>query len=278
MVWNCLLCSGLYYELVTEKVRDSGDHCVVRCDTCGHVQLHPVPTAEELAAYYAAETQRKAVHGHMTREEKQRHVQADTERRVDQISAMFPKRVLDIGCGEGFFVEALKEKGFQADGLDIGKLIRDEKDESDDKIYDVVTVFHVLEHIIKPSLSMVEWWYYVADNGYLIIEVPNQEDWLISAFQGYAAWHYQQAHIHYFTVRSLCQVINSSGIIYRSVKFFGTQRYGFDHYVGWKTFGKPCMNTPVGSISELSLSEDCAYRQLRESTLTSDTLCLILQK
>lgn len=51
--FKCLLCgkSNGNPELVKHGTRDS-DHDVVKCPDCGHVQLYPLPSKKEDAAYY----------------------------------------------------------------------------------------------------------------------------------------------------------------------------------------------------------------------------------
>jgi 2-polyprenyl-3-methyl-5-hydroxy-6-metoxy-1,4-benzoquinol methylase len=92
---------------------------------------------------------------------------SDTERRVSWLDSIIssPSKILDVGCGYGFFVDALTNKGYEAMGIEVSKLRLDLAKSSlqgdfiqgsidDQKIqnlyqnnFDAVTLFHVLEHL-----------------------------------------------------------------------------------------------------------------------------------
>ena len=56
---NCLMCRGPNWTLL-HRSDDKEYHCkpgewdIVRCDQCGHVSLHPIPQADEVASLYPA--------------------------------------------------------------------------------------------------------------------------------------------------------------------------------------------------------------------------------
>lgn len=277
-MFSCLLCHEQASQTVADQVRDSVEHSVVACYTCGHVQLYPVPTDAELDAYYRAETQRKTVHGHLTREQKRLHVKADTDRRVALVGQIFEYNSnqicgLDVGCGEGFFGEAINRLPYCYVS---GAEINDFKAVVVDAQYDFVSAFHVAEHVPNSSLFVIGLWRFVKLGGCLIIEVPNHDDWLIARCPAYAAWHYQRAHLHYFTPRTLLSALTKSGIEYRGLKLFGVQRYGLASAYHWLWKEEPQIDMPIGERRDEPIEHD--YRQLRESTLTSDALCVVIQK
>ena len=123
--FKCLLCGCEEYDGYMGRARDSVQHSIVRCDNCDHMQLTPVPSVAELRDYYGAETQRKTALPHMTREQKRRHVEADTMRRIDYVEKLHAKQqfgndcCLDIGGGNGFFAEALRQAGWIVDEYEI---------------------------------------------------------------------------------------------------------------------------------------------------------------
>lgn len=274
--FDCLLCHGPHCTTVADTVRDSADHGVVRCGTCGHVQLYPVPSAADLAAYYQAQTQRRQVHGDIDREAKRRHVQADTARRVALLA--LAEVVIDVGCGEGFLLDALHARGSEVVGTDLSgtALLLPEPLPA----FTDVAMFHVLEHVPSPAAFLAQWWAFVGSAGRLILEVPNQEDWLMAACPAYAAWHYQRAHLHYFTMRSLWQVVHASGMLFRTMQLFGVQRYGRSSAAHWQQYGAPRLEVPIGEwpAATLERTADQLYREEKTATLTCDTLCVVLEK
>lgn len=214
---TCMLCtvSGPA-ELVSATLRDdpSGRFSVVRCLTCGHVQLFPLPSLEEDAAFYEADQQTRRLMGETDFSLWQSKAAADTARRVNWLRSVLPRGgdVLDVGCGYGFFVDALAKAGYRATGLDVGRerlalatahlhgtFIQGEIDEAfvvtHHNRFQVVTLFHVLEHVRGPVTFLRQSLELVAPGGRLLIEVPNLSDELLDHQTEYRDFYWQRAHL-----------------------------------------------------------------------------------
>jgi len=48
----CLLCGYDKAVVVKNRVRDSEEHKIVKCEKCGHVQISPLPSLEEDKEFY----------------------------------------------------------------------------------------------------------------------------------------------------------------------------------------------------------------------------------
>ena len=121
----CLLCrSSLYPDNVFDKLRDDSSDTfkVVRCSSCLHTQLFPLPTAKENRIFYETDSQTRNVLGEVDFTFLKKQATVDTARRVSWLQSILPVveniQVLDVGCGYGFFVNALCKLGYQATGLD----------------------------------------------------------------------------------------------------------------------------------------------------------------
>lgn len=86
----------------------------VRCHGCGTVFVSPLPEAEVITA---ANVDPEYQHDLWESEDRMR---AEARARAQVMQARGCKRVLEIGCGAGFFVEALLELGIEAEGVDPG--------------------------------------------------------------------------------------------------------------------------------------------------------------
>ncbi len=112
-------------------------------------------------------------------------------------------RLMDLGCGRGEWLELLNEQGWQAEGVDINKVMVQDcvnkglsvvqqdvisylKQQSSDSIL-AVTAFHIIEHIPFASLlSLFEESIRVLKPGGLIIfETPNLENILVGSHTFY---------------------------------------------------------------------------------------------
>jgi 2-polyprenyl-3-methyl-5-hydroxy-6-metoxy-1,4-benzoquinol methylase len=89
---------------------------LLRCAGCGLVALDPPPAPETVAALYS-DTYRDATTGYFAKvDEKMRR----SRLRMRIIARRMPGgRFLDVGCNGGFMVEAAREAGFEAWGVEI---------------------------------------------------------------------------------------------------------------------------------------------------------------
>lgn len=295
--FKCLLCNNTgAAELVSGTIRDvqSPKHKVFRCLCCGHVQISPIPTSQELIEFYKRDQQTQNVHGTVTDINlMQVKSLADTMRRlswldeaksIEQVSEI---QLLDIGCGYGFFVDAANQRGYRATGLDVGtkrlELARSQMQGEfiEGEVYDlleqgheghfnVVTLFHVLEHIADPVVFLSSCFRLLAPDGLLLIEIPNLDDHMLRN-ESYQHWFWQFAHLSYFDRARLILALKRADLQRFTIK--GVQRYGLRNHLHWIDFGKPQINDPAysGQAVELKLI-DSLYRSELERTYTCDTL------
>lgn len=297
---TCLLCEvSSPSELVSATVRDipNGSVKAVRCLSCGHVQLHPLPSETEDEAFYASDQQTRRLMGDINFPLWKSKSAADTDRRIDWLCSLAQPsegEVLDIGCGYGFYVDALVKAGFQATGMDVSRERLDlarkhmkgdfiQGKLSDDFLakyrnrFSVVTLFHVLEHVRTPAQFLRSCASLVAPGGRLLVEVPNLGDRLLSSSANYRAFYWQQAHLSYFDAARLDLVMRRAAFTNFSVR--GIQRYGLRNLLHWLDEGKPQLETPSFQEAEpLLMRLEGFYRDDREVSMTCDTLICEVQK
>jgi SAM-dependent methyltransferase len=205
-----LATSGLW--TVTDRLfrTTTRSFSIRRCGSCAIEYLHPQPTLDELATYYPEAywvgpgAGRGAFHRLM--EVYRRLVLVDHVRFVrrivrEQRTAGTFAAILDVGCGDGSFLEALGER--PAVGLDWSRTavdavrsrgfhaVRGTLPEAPfrDGAYSVITMFHYLEHVapVGPHLESVR--RLLHPGGRLVVQVPNADSWqsriLRSRWAGY---------------------------------------------------------------------------------------------
>ena len=160
------------------------------------------------------------------------------------------KNVLDFGCGWGGFLSGLKVARscnaveLRKECIEFIQKKRKKINVSNNinnfsKKFDVITMFHVLEHIPYQidTLKLVN--SKLKKGGKIIVEVPHAEDFLIlqnelKEFKNFTFW---SEHLILHTVRSLRKILNLSGFKNINISFF--QRYNFPNHLGWFISRKP---------------------------------------
>jgi SAM-dependent methyltransferase len=160
---------------------------IVRCRGCGLVYVNPRPPADSLLSLYAD------YHARNGGDEAswERLMSRIFRESVDLLNATRNgsrrPRLLDVGCGFGSFVAAMRERGWDADGVDpspavvaaaarkglpvrLGTL---EELRGERGIYDAVTMFYVLEHLSDPMRALMKASHLLAPGGTLLIRVPH---------------------------------------------------------------------------------------------------------
>lgn len=137
-------------------------------------------------------------------------------------------RLLDIGSGGGHFVAVAAKEGFDASGVestpsfarhareDLGiEVIEQPIEELDlpSGAYDVITMWHVLEHIPDPVETLRRLRPALADGGLIVIEVPNSES-VIARMLG-EAWPQLDAevHVNQFSATTLRRALQAAGFV-----------------------------------------------------------------
>jgi SAM-dependent methyltransferase len=106
-------------------------------------------------------------------------------------------RVLDFGCGSGSFARYLSGRGYDVVGLEpfsLGRpleedrllLLREPLESAAPKLgqFDVITMWHVLEHLSRPIDVLRRLSNLLAPDGVLIVSVPNFQSWQSRVFRG----------------------------------------------------------------------------------------------
>lgn len=143
---------------------------------CGLVFVHPTPSKLELEKFYIAVHKKIPSHTWATHGE---HVY---RKLVQKLKKKIGKgRVLDIGSGAGYFLEALEKKGFEAYGVETANLSQNKKIIAKDICdippdtaqFDVISMLWVLEHIPHPDEVMNRVRTLLKPQGLLIVRTPN---------------------------------------------------------------------------------------------------------
>lgn len=180
---SCLLCSGRAFRLIHRK----GKWQYQRCLECGLVRLFPRPSdVETIRVYddYLPQTPGAVAdwHGMMLPV-----VQKAADLIAQRVGAR-RGRVLDIGCGYGFFLHEMAQRGWQTEGIEISATGRKHaRDQFNLKVrgkpleklqwpagsFDAVTLFYVIEHLVDPHTTLERIRHWLKPGGLLLLRWPH---------------------------------------------------------------------------------------------------------
>ena len=131
--------------------------------------------------------------------------------------------VLDVGCGEGAFLEKARSRGWKVAGTEIDVMrpaipgIRVTSSLADvEGRFDCITCWHVLEHLTDPLASLREMRSRLTPDGALILSVPDAGGAQARIFGRF--WFHRDVprHLFHFDLRSLRRMLECAG--FRVVK------------------------------------------------------------
>jgi 2-polyprenyl-3-methyl-5-hydroxy-6-metoxy-1,4-benzoquinol methylase len=132
-----------------------------------------------------------------------------------------PAKILDIGCDRGFFLDEVRRYGYDIYGVEplnkarqylgkIGITAIDNIDKINAK-FDIITMWHSLEHYQNPKHGISEIRQYLNDDGYLFIRVPAFDCLWRKVFKSKWIWFQPENHYFHYSLKSLKYLLNNSG-------------------------------------------------------------------
>lgn len=218
-ITNCPVCEHqLFNKYLTAKdyTVTGEEFSLIKCKHCNFIITSPRPDRNSIAKYYQSDNYISHSGKSTSLFDKLYH----TARRFslgwkhELIHEHFPKpkRILDYGCGTGEFLNHMKIKGWNVLGLEPNQKAREKANElipgkvieNIDHIktnsIEVITLWHVLEHIHDLNSTIQKLKGILINNGILVIAVPNpnchDSHYYRNEWAGYDVprhlWHFTQ--------------------------------------------------------------------------------------
>lgn len=241
----CYLCESAKFITRKGQVRDDPNLDILECSNCGLVSLGS--TSHIHVGFY----EDSGMHGAepTPMEAWLKDTEWDDQRRFDMVKAMLPnKRLLDFGCGAAGFLQRAKTLAADVTGIELEARVRDHwagqlnivpSVEAAGGRYDLITAFHVVEHLPDPRAMLRSLAQMLQPNGRMIVEVPSAEDALLTlydcdAFQQFTYW---SQHLFLFNAATLEMLARQVGLRVIGIQHF--QRYPLSNHLHWLSQGKP---------------------------------------
>ncbi len=219
---KCPLCKSgniLNHLLVKDHAVSKKEFTLCRCGDCELQFTNPRPKEEEIGPYY--DFKEYYSHGdkvqNFTQWLYQKIRKSSIGRKVGLINRLSKRgALLDYGCGTGEFLQEAKRQQWTVSGIEpnekariqaLGKLptevLENLSEVSELESYDVVTLFHVLEHIHSLRKTVKKITSHLKSNGYLVIAVPNPESVDAKHYANDWAGYDVPRHLYHFSEKSM---------------------------------------------------------------------------
>ncbi len=231
----CAVC-GSHDARVRYAVRDliqarDGRWWFVTCQVCGHGYLSPHPSEEELGALYRSLWSPEGLQlaNNVGRSGFEKSLTASRLEGIRAVLGDHPvQRLLDVGCGLGFFLRALHEAWPDAEalgvelvdqaasraerpGVDVLRLPWEQVELPSDS-FDIVTLIHFLEHQTDPGSDIDKAAGLLREGGALVVEVPRLDGWGRRLFGRWYWPHLPPQHLQVFSRRGLVRLLEERGL------------------------------------------------------------------
>jgi 2-polyprenyl-3-methyl-5-hydroxy-6-metoxy-1,4-benzoquinol methylase len=205
------------------------DFHICECLNCGLLYTMPRPDIDKIGAYYKSE----AYYSH---QENKKGFIPKVYERVKSINlkhkyrlatnGMQPGKLLDIGCGVGDFLHTAEMHGWECIGVEPsedakaiaqkrmkGKIIVSEELEGfPDGAFDVITMWHVLEHVDDLKWQIAQLQRLVKPSGRVVIAVPNYKSYDGQFYKEHWAAYDVPRHLNHFNRITLSKIFKTSGL------------------------------------------------------------------
>jgi 2-polyprenyl-3-methyl-5-hydroxy-6-metoxy-1,4-benzoquinol methylase len=228
---SCPLCGNnqINNYLALKDYFYSGDSFIVaKCLSCDFLFTNPKPSIKELQNYYNFEnyishsgvkkglinkiyllTRRFSIHS------------------KSKIISTFKKghRILDIGCGTGEFLKYFKERKWDTIGIEpninareyavshYGLEVKDDSEilKFEKESFDVITLWHVLEHIHSIHEQVSIFYDLLKKDGIMVVAIPNCLSFDAKYYREFWAAYDVPRHLYHFSRKTLSNLMNIYG-------------------------------------------------------------------
>jgi 2-polyprenyl-3-methyl-5-hydroxy-6-metoxy-1,4-benzoquinol methylase len=135
-------------------------------------------------------------------------------------------RYLDVGCSTGFVVEAARDKGWEAIGIDLNpsaiefgrsrgldlRTVALEETGFAPRTFDAVSLFDVLEHLLDPARTLRACTNLLAPGGILFLYVPNFDSASRLLMGANAHFIWPTHHLNYYTPATIRDLMVRHGL------------------------------------------------------------------
>lgn len=197
------------------------------------LKTHPQPSLDSLPSYYESEDYISHTDSKRTLFEKLYHLVKKNalKSKVTLISKQNPLKgnLLDIGAGTGDFLNQAKNSGWNCIGIEPNEKAKNiavskgvnftsTLEELDNNSFDVITMWHVLEHVPDLGNQIKTLKRLLKPNGTIFIAVPNYKSFDAKHYKSFWAAYDVPRHLWHFSKSSIQKLVANQNLKLHKVK------------------------------------------------------------
>ena len=229
---KCMCCGG---SDITRRWKKGG-YGFLRCATCELMFLDPLPSEQDLNAFYEKDFFVNARTGYRDYEREQRWRKRNYRRDLELLEALKPGgRLLDVGCATGSFLSVCSEQ-WECHGQEVSEYAgKEAQKQFGDRIriaplnrldypensFDAVTLWETINHMTEPFDDLRRMHRILKPGGMLAMSVGDTGSWLARLMGRF--WYHvtPPIHIYYFTPKTFKVFFKAQGFVLERIVYPG---------------------------------------------------------
>ena len=205
------------------------DFHICECLNCGLLYTMPRPSKEKIGAYYKSDE-------YYSHQENKKGFVPRLYEAIKKINLKHKFRLasrdlpvgklLEIGCGVGDFLHVAENKGWQCTGVEPSEeareiarqrikgdlLYSEDLEQLPDQSFDLITMWHVLEHVDDLKWQVAQLQRLIKPNGRIVIAVPNYQSYDGRFYNAFWAAYDVPRHLNHFNKTVITKIFKTSGL------------------------------------------------------------------